>query len=259
VIRTEQGEWVVIPAYNEAETIRDVALRTLRQTQHVIVVADGSTDGTGEALQGLPVVLLRNGVNSGKAASLWLGFERAMAAGALRIVTLDGDGQHRPEEIPALLQAARLAPDHLIIGARRPEHRRLSSWRYGANRAADFWISWASGSLVQDSQSGFRVYPSSMLTTLTVAHGRGRGFVFESEIVINAVRAGHGVHFVSIPVLPRQGTRPSHFRPVRDIVKIIAMVAWKLISRGLYPAGLYRVVTSKKTQAVDSGARQTVV
>jgi cellulose synthase/poly-beta-1,6-N-acetylglucosamine synthase-like glycosyltransferase len=63
--------WVVIPAYNEAATIRDVALRAARQCKRVIVVDDGSTDGTAEALVGLPVTVLRNTVNCGKAASLW--------------------------------------------------------------------------------------------------------------------------------------------------------------------------------------------
>ena len=125
-INVEAGYWVVIPAYNEAATIRDVASRAVRQCKHVIVVDDESTDGTAEALVGLPLTLLRNPTNCGKAASLWRGFQQALAAEAIGVVTLDGDGQHAPEDIPRLLAAAALYPDHVIIGARRRDQRRKS-------------------------------------------------------------------------------------------------------------------------------------
>ena len=145
------GYWVVIPAFNEAATIKDVASRALRQNKNVIVVDDGSTDGTAEALLGLPVSVLRNQTNRGKAASLWRGFQQALAAGASGVVTLDGDGQHAPEDIPRLLAVAAFYPDHVIIGARRPDQRRAAFWRYVANRVADFWISWAAGYSFEDS------------------------------------------------------------------------------------------------------------
>jgi glycosyltransferase involved in cell wall biosynthesis len=90
---------VVIPAYNEAATIREVAARALRKIENVIVVDDGSTDGTADALVGLPVIVLRNPTNCGKAASLWRGFQYALGAGVCGVVTLDGDAQHAPEEI----------------------------------------------------------------------------------------------------------------------------------------------------------------
>ena len=236
------GYWVVIPAYNEASTIRDVAARAIRQSKNVIVVDDGSTDGTAEALVGLPLVVLRNSVNCGKAASLWCGFQRALADGASGIVTLDGDGQHAPEDIPRLLAEAAFYPDHVIIGARRRDQRRAALRRYVANRVADFWISWAAGYGFADSQSGFRVYPASLLSRVKIEHGKSRSFVFESEILIEATRSGHRSLAVPIEALRRPGARPSYFRPVLDIVRITCMVGWKLISRGMYPMGLYRAL-----------------
>jgi glycosyltransferase involved in cell wall biosynthesis len=234
------GYWVVIPAYNEAATIRDVASRAIRQIKNVIVVDDGSTDGTAEALVGLPVAVLRNPTNCGKAASLWRGFQQALAAGASGVVTLDGDGQHAPEDIPRLLAEAASHPNDVIIGARRRDQRRATFWRYVANRVADFWISWAAGYPFDDSQSGFRVYPTSLVSRVKITHGKARSFVFESEILIEATRLGYQSLPVSIEAPGRPGARPSHFRPVLDIARITRMVGWKLISRGMYPIGLYR-------------------
>jgi glycosyltransferase involved in cell wall biosynthesis len=234
------GYWVVIPAYNEAATIRDVASRALRESTNVIVVDDGSTDGTAEALVGLPVAVLRNPTNCGKAASLWRGFQQALAAGASGVVTLDGDGQHEPEDIPRLLAEAASHPNYVIIGARRRDQRRAAFWRYVANRVADFWISWAAGYSLADSQSGFRVYPASLLSSVKIKHGKARSFVFESEILIEATRLGYRSLPVPIEALRRPGARPSYFRPVLDIARITYMVGWKLISRGMYPIGLYR-------------------
>jgi glycosyltransferase involved in cell wall biosynthesis len=211
----------------------------------VIVVDDGSTDGTADVLVGLPVIVLKNPANSGKAASLWRGFQHAVGAGASGVVTLDGDGQHSPEDIPRLLAEAAFHPDHVIIGARRRDQRRAAFWRYVANRVADFGISWAAGYSFADSQSGFRVYPASLLRSVKVKHGKVRSFVFESEILIEATRSGHRSLAVPIEALRRPGARPSYFRPVLDIARITCMVGWKLISRGMYPIGLYRALLGR--------------
>jgi glycosyltransferase involved in cell wall biosynthesis len=234
------GYWVVIPAYNEVATIRDVASRALRQNTQVIVVDDGSTDGTADLLIGLPVIVLKNPSNCGKAASLWRGFQHALSGGACGVVTLDGDGQHEPEDIPRLLAEAASHPNSVIIGARRRDQRRATFWRYVANRVADFWVSWAAGHPFDDSQSGFRVYPASLLSKVKIKHGKARSFVFESEILIAAMRLGYRSLPIRIEALRRPGARHSYFRPVLDIARITGMVGWKLISRGMFPIGLYR-------------------
>jgi glycosyltransferase involved in cell wall biosynthesis len=230
----------VIPAYNEAATIRDVVERTLRQLKHVIVVDDGSTDGTAQLLQGLGITLLRHASNEGKASSLWDGMQEARKRGASAIVTLDGDGQHLPEDIPRLLQRYRQAPDSIVIGSRLHEKENIPRARYNANRFANFWIAWAAGYRIIDSQSGFRIYPASLLDQVKVAHRRASCFVFESEILIEAGRLGIHSSPVAISAIYQPHARASHFRPVLDIARIVRMVAWKLLSRGMYLRGLWR-------------------
>jgi glycosyltransferase involved in cell wall biosynthesis len=222
---------VVIPAYEESATIADVAARAAAQADLVIVVDDGSSDGTSEMLAGLPVVVLRNERNIGKGASLWRGMQYALEHGVAGVVTLDADGQHQPEDIPRLVQLAREYPEDLIIGARSERETNAPRSRYLANRTADFWIGCAAGQSLADSQSGFRVYPAALLSSVQVSHGPTRGFVFESEFLIEAARRGARIRSVPIAAIyPRQG-RPSHFRPVLDIARIVRMVAAKLLRR----------------------------
>lgn len=226
-------EAVVIPAYNEAASIRDVAQRALRQAQLVIVVDDGSSDGTAAALADLDVRLLRNEANLGKAASLRRGADEALRRGASAVVTLDGDGQHCPEDIPLLLRAWREAPERIVVGSRLHRRAQIPPARYWANRVANFWIGLAAGYAIADSQSGFRVYPARVLREARVRCDRSRSFVFESEILIEAARLGVQARCVPVQVIYNSRARASHFRPVLDIARIVRMVAWRLISQGL--------------------------
>lgn len=234
------GLAVVIPAFNEAATIRDVAMRTLAFVPDVIVVDDGSTDGTGAELAGLPVTLIGNARNAGKAACIWRGAEVALAAGASGIVTIDGDGQHDPADLPRILHAAGARPNAIVIGSRLHARATIPKVRYCANRFANFWIGWAAGRPIADTQSGFRAYPAAVFRGLNVRHDRWSSFVFESEVLIAASRAGMEIVCVPVSVKYAAPPRPSHLRPVADISKIALMVAARLLGRGLYLPGLWR-------------------
>jgi glycosyltransferase involved in cell wall biosynthesis len=234
----------VIPAHNEAATIVDVACRARSFVLQVAVIDDGSTDGTAQCVKDLDVTLLRNAANQGKAASLWRGMQWALDAGAEMIVTLDGDGQHRPQDIPRLLEVAARYPGAIVIGARLRGRARAPRRRRYANAFADFWISWAAGHRIADSQSGFRLYPAELLRRIRVAHDREHGFVFESEILIEAARLG--VRSVSVEIdAVYAAARASHYRAATDTWRIVRMVAWSLIRRGLYPRGLMRVLRTQ--------------
>jgi hypothetical protein len=171
-----------------------------------------------------------------------------LAHGAERVLTMDGDGQHRPEDIARLIDAADSHSKTIIVGARLADRESIPSARYRANRFANFWVAWASGYRVTDSQSGFRLYPAyilrAVLPTLASRYpvtpgSRRKGFVLESELLIECGRLGCGTLAVRIPAL--YGTsRASHFRPVADITQIVIMVAGHLLRSGLNPRGLWQ-------------------
>lgn len=237
---TAGAAMIVIPAYNEGATIRAVAQRALAYGP-VIVVDDGSTDDTAGQLDGLAVTVLCNECNSGKAFTLWRGMQHALSQGAGAVITLDGDGQHAPEDIPRLLAVAQRSPRTVVIAARLRTRNSAPRARRIANGVADFWISWAAGQSIVDSQSGFRLYPAELLCSYKPRLHKSGGFVFESEILIDAVRRGFDCVAVPIDTVYHAAARPSHFRPVADITRIVLMVAGKLLVRGLYLPGLWRV------------------
>jgi glycosyltransferase involved in cell wall biosynthesis len=239
---------IVIPAYNEATTLRDVAMRALVQCPEVYVVDDGSTDATASTIADLPLTLIRHARNQGKAASLWDGLGAAIESGVDWVATLDGDGQHRPEELPRLMAAAQRYPQRIVIGARLRDRARAPRGRRIANRMADIGVSWASGHPVADSQSGQRVYPAPLLRLILgenrVRHDAHAAFTLESELVIAAAPHGYATVAVPIDTIYLDG-RPSHFRGLRDTASITWMVARRIGTGWLNPAGLWRALTAR--------------
>ena len=192
------GVWIAIPAYDEERTIRALAEAALALCPRVMVIDDGSGDATAARLHGLPLTLLRHPVNQGKAASLRTAFRHALAHDARCVVTLDGDGQHDPDDSPNLLAAWHDRPECLVIGSRLHDRARFPRARYLANRFACFWISWAAGHPIADSQSGFRVYPNAVMAIAVSDRVRHRRFAFESEVLVEAARRGHLTRAVEI-------------------------------------------------------------
>lgn len=251
--------WIVIPAFNEARTIRDLVRGALAQCPRVIVVDDGSTDDTASQLRGSGATVLTHKHNQGKAACLRLAFAHALENGAVCVVSMDGDGQHELADASRLLSVWRSWPQHIVIGTRLHDREQFPAARYYANRIACFWISWTCGQAIADTQSGFRVYPDEVMRIATGNLVRGHGFVFESELLIEAARQGWRT--IGVPIAGRYpvDARPSHFRPVVDIAKIVTMVAGRLVRQGMAPRGLYRslrpanTLTDDKTSSDKSG------
>jgi glycosyltransferase involved in cell wall biosynthesis len=226
---------VVIPALNEALRIRGVVEDALRECPNVIVVDDGSDDGTSERIADLPVTVLRHARRMGKGAALRDGFAEAIRRGFAGVVTMDGDGQHRASDIPRLLDTANRHPGHIVIGARLRKRASQPTYRRLANNFGDWGVAWGTGYQIADSQSGQRFYPANVAALADVP---GEDFVFEAQILISAAQQ-LGTRCVSVPIESRyrcadsdEEFRASHFKPLRDFSRITAHIVWQCLRRG---------------------------
>lgn len=233
----------VIPAHDEALTIRDVVMQTMAHVDGVIVIDDGSTDGTVAALSGLEVTLVSDGVNRGKGPRLVEGLATAVGAGATHILTLDADGQHDPESIPAFREAALATPGALVVGDRSGDMANMPTDRVRSIRFGNFFIGWACGQKLNDAQCGMRIYPAAFVGAMKMPRAMQRGFVFETAALFHAAEAG--IPLSSVPIAARYDGfqhRPSHFRPIADFAAIAGAVLMFLLTRGLHLRGLLRSV-----------------
>lgn len=218
---------VVIPALNEALRIRGVVEGALGQCPRVIVVDDGSDDGTVDALAGLPVTLLRHEQRMGKGASLRDGFAEALRQGARAVLSMDGDGQHAAEDIPRMLAAANRHPHCVVNGARLRKRSQQPLYRRIGNDFGDWGISLVCGFRIRDTQCGQRLYPAALCAR---REAPGEDFVYEAQLLLTAARE-LGMRVVSVPIESRYATvhsgdqfRKSHFRVFRDLYRITTHV-----------------------------------
>jgi glycosyltransferase involved in cell wall biosynthesis len=226
---------VVIPALNEALRIREVVEGALAECDRVLVIDDGSDDGTAERIADLPITLLRHPQRMGKGASLRDGFREALRMGAAAVLTMDGDGQHLATDIPRLIAAANRHPNCIAIGARLRKRAQQPTYRRIANEFGDWGIAWGCGYRIADTQSGQRLYPAAVAALENVP---GENFVFEAQILISAARLlGMGV--VSVPIESRYAGagavdkfRKSHFRPLQDLYRITSHVVVQVWTYG---------------------------
>jgi len=206
----------LIPAHDEAPRI-DPVIRAAAAQVPVLVVDDGSSDNTAAVARAAGATVVEQRPNAGKGAALRTGFRRALDDGAEAILTLDGDGQHDPAEIPRFLGAWAERPD-LVIGRRNframPPARRLS------NVLGGLAFSWAVGQEIPDNQSGYRLV-SRRLAEATLASDEA-GFAFEVEQITSCIRMGGTIAWV--PIRTIYAGAPSHIRPIahlREFVRIV--------------------------------------
>ena len=205
----------VIPTYNNARTVADIVQRTLTVCPDVIVVNDGSTDDTLAVLEPLKIQLISYRRNRGKGHALHMGLNAARKAGFNYAVTLDSDGQHCPEEIPALVAAA-CDDDTLVVGSRNLRADGMPSGNTFANRFSNFWFRLQTGIRLPDTQTGFRLYPLHHLPCLGLLTAR-----YESELELLVFSAWRGVRLVPVGIsVSYPDDRVSHFRPFWDFLRI---------------------------------------
>jgi flavin-dependent dehydrogenase len=225
------GHLILIPTFNEASTIQGVVARA-RRYGPVLVVDDGSSDGSGEAAARAGADVIRLDRRRGKGTALRAGLTEALVRNAGCVITLDGDGQHDPDEIPRLLEAAAEAPAALIVGGRLTGlplqgEGVVPLERLNAMRVSGFFINWLTGCSLMDTQSGFRVYPAKLIGAVKPRWG---GFIFETEILIRAAADGWALLEIPIPFIHSQA-RPSRFRPIRDGVAVATYIVCQVLRR----------------------------
>ncbi|HVS04432.1 MAG TPA: glycosyltransferase family 2 protein [Thermoanaerobaculia bacterium] len=206
----------VIPAFNCVATIGRVVAGTLRHVAAVVVVDDGSTDGTGEAAAAAGAAVARLNENQGKGVALVHGIEQALLRDPAAVVLLDGDGQHDPADVPRLVQAWRDSGADLVVGSRMAEPESIPRARYWTNRIGSRILSWMTGYDLEDSQSGFRLLTAELLRRMPL---RAPGYAIESEMLIKAAHRRARLEQAPIRTIYEGGR--SHYRPLTDTVGIV--------------------------------------
>ena len=210
---------VLIPTYNNEKTLKRVIDGVLEYTENIIVVNDGSTDSTKEILNQYPQIdVISLPENRGKGNGLKIGFRKAKKSGYNYAITIDSDGQHYPDDIPVFVEALLNENDEdvLLIGNRNMSQDGIPKKSSFGNRFSNFWFWFETGIKLEDTQSGYRLYPLHRIPKKYFTPK----FEFEIEIIVRTAWRHVHVKNVPIKVLYDPAERVSHFRPFKDFTRI---------------------------------------
>ncbi len=209
---------VLIPTYNNEKTLRRVIDGVSEYTQSIIVINDGSTDSTSVILKTYPhLTILSLPDNKGKGNGLKTGFRKAKDLGYHHAITIDSDGQHYPDDIPVFVDALlEQKEDILLIGNRNMSQDGIPKKSSFGNRFSNFWFWFETGIRLEDTQSGYRLYPLHKIPKKYFTPK----FEFEIEIIVRTAWKHIPVKNVPVRVLYDPTERVSHFRPFKDFTRI---------------------------------------
>ena len=210
---------VIIPTYNNHQTIEQVINDVLEYTDQIVVVNDGSTDNTQGIINKFNQIdVVSYPKNKGKGYALRQGFRFAWKKGYEYAITIDSDGQHFASDLPTFVDAIDKNPNAIIIGNRNMEQDGIPGKSSFGNRFSNFWFKFETGIKMPDTQSGYRLYPLKPLSKMIFFT---RKYEFEIEVIVRA--AWKGVDVTDVPIqiyyAPKE-TRVSHFRPFRDFSRV---------------------------------------
>ena len=205
----------LIAAFDEAPTIAEVVRGVRPYVDHVLVVDDGSRDGTGEAARAAGAEVVGHATNRGKGAAVRTGLAVILERPFTHVLLLDGDRQHDPADAPALLAAACAGAGDFVIGQRPFSRATMPRSRYYTNTISSWVISTCFvGRRVADAQSGFRLIATALLRRVRLT---GRGYEIETEMLIKLAR--RGARIAHVPVGLHYGASRSKLRPIRDTTR----------------------------------------
>lgn len=236
---------VIIPTYNNHKTLKRVLDGVLELTNSVIVVNDGSTDTTSQILDDYKTItLITVEKNQGKGNALKEGFRKAKELGFDYAITIDSDGQHFPDDISVFLDTLEEeGKDVLLIGSRNMAHESVPKKSSFGNKFSNFWFWFETGIELNDTQSGYRLYPLNAIPNKFFT----KKFEFEIEIIVRTAWNGVDVKNVPIKVLYDPSERVSHFRPFRDFTRISILNTVLVLLLFLYikPRDFFRSLKKK--------------
>ncbi len=215
---SEKKICVLIPTYNNEKTLKRVIDGVLDYTESIIVVNDGSTDSTPQVLAQYPqITVISLPENKGKGNGLKTGFRAAKKSGYDYAITIDSDGQHYPDDIPVFVEALLQEKEEvLLIGNRNMSQDGIPKKSSFGNRFSNFWFWFETGIRLEDTQSGYRLYPLHKIPKKYFTPK----FEFEIEIIVRTAWRHVPVKNVPIKVLYDPVERVSHFRPFKDFTRI---------------------------------------
>jgi glycosyltransferase involved in cell wall biosynthesis len=238
---------VLIPTYNNAGSIGQVIKDISGYTTDILIVNDGSTDGTAEIISGFPFVkLLSYSPNRGKGWALRQGFKFALSSGFDYAITIDSDGQHFADDLPSFVNDLKTNGDAIIIGARNMEQHSVPGKSSRGNRISSYWFHVETGIKMSDTQSGYRLYPIRRMSRMKWIT---RKFEFEIEVLVRS--SWQGIVIRSVPVkvyYAPKAERVSHFRPIKDFTRISILNSILVLIAFLWikPRDFYRLIFQKK-------------
>lgn len=208
---------VIVPTYNNQKTLKKVLDSILDFTSNVIIVNDGSTDQTSEILkQYSQLTQIHHPKNLGKGRALRNGFRKAIELDFEYAITIDSDGQHFAADIPGFIEEIQKEPNSLLIGSRNMTQENVPKKSSFGNKFSNFWFKFETGIALEDTQSGFRLYPLKLIPKRFYTNK----FEFEIEVIVRSAWKGIVVKNIPIQVLYDPAERVSHFRPFRDFTRI---------------------------------------
>ncbi|MDG6925600.1 MAG: glycosyltransferase family 2 protein [Nitrososphaerota archaeon] len=238
---SHEGIVVLIPAHNEEKSIAKVIIGAKKVSQAVIVCDDGSTDMTGEISRALGAQVLRHDANEGKGKALASLFEAARTLRPRAVVTIDGDDQHDPADIPKVVEPVLRGDADIVVGVRQMDSGSMPRERVIGNKMLDSLTSARAGEALHDTQSGFRAYGPSALEKIGFSE---HGMATESQTLIDAVGAGLRIEEVPVSVryrgIPQKRNPLAHLSHVIDYLITRTIVESPLLYLGL--PGLVAVV-----------------
>jgi glycosyltransferase involved in cell wall biosynthesis len=210
---------VIVPTYNNADTLQAVIDDVLQYVEDVIVVNDGAIDATTSVLERNTIVSVVSYMpNRGKGFALKKGFKKALALGFRYAITIDSDGQHLGSDIPLFLNKIQQYPDSLIVGSRLLSQENMPNGNTFANKFSNFWYRLQTGINLPDTQSGFRLYPLKKIARINFITSR-----YEAELEMLVRAAWRGINICDVPIsvyYPPMSERVTHFRPFHDFFRI---------------------------------------